>query len=325
MSSGRRDFYEVLGVPRSASQEEIRRAYRGLARKHHPDVSKERDAEARFKEISEAHDVLSDPEKRSAYDRWGPQWREMQQAAAAGAGTGRRPRGRPAGAGGPGPEGVRVEYSDVSSEDLEDLFGDEGVGSIFGDLFRRRGQGTGGGGMRGYDQEAIIEISLPEAARGGRRRLRVDGAEVEVEIPPGVIDGQTIRVPGQGSPGLGSGPRGDLLLRVRLLPDSQFRVEGRDLHTDIEVTPAQAALGDTVEVPTLDGRARVKVPPGSSSGRRLRLRGRGLPNPAGPPGDLYATVRIVVPKTLGDEERELYGRLREVERKGGRRRKRAAA
>jgi curved DNA-binding protein len=179
--------------------------------------------------------------------------------------------------------------------------------------------------MRGYDQEAIIEISLPEAARGGRRRLPVDGAEVEVEIPPGVIDGQTIRVPGQSSPGLGSGPPGDLLLRVRLLPDSQFRVEGRDLHTDVEVTPAQAALGDTVEVPTLDGRARVKVPPGSASGRRLRLRGRGLRNPAGPPGDLYATVRIVVPKTLSDEEHELYERLREVERKGGRRRKRAAA
>ena len=311
MSSGERDYYDVLGVSRDASQEEIRRAYRSLARRHHPDVNTEPGAEARFKEITAAHDVLSDPEKRSAYDRYGPRWREMQAAAAAGSGRG--PRGGSSGPGS-GPEGVRVEYGDVSPEDLEDLFGGDGFDGIFGDLFGRRGRGGGGGvRIRGSDLEAVIELTLEEAARGGRRRLRMDGGELEVEFPAGVTDGQAIRLAGQGSPGLGGGPPGDLLLRVRLLPHPRFRVEGRDLSVDLPVTPAQAALGATVEVPTLDGRARVKVPPGSPGGRKLRLRGRGLPNPLGPAGDLYAIVRIVVPTTLSAEEREIYERLRELE------------
>jgi curved DNA-binding protein len=315
MSSGTRDYYDVLGVARDASQEDIRRAYRSLARKHHPDVSKEPGAEARFKDITEAHDVLSDPEKRSAYDRFGPRWREMQAAAAAGAG--RRPRGGSAGGGpgGPGPDGVRVEYSEVSPEDLEDLFGGDGFDSIFGGAFGRRGRGGRGVQMRGSDQEAVIELTLEEAARGGRRRLLLDGSELEVDFPAGVADGQAIRLAGKGSPGLGGGPPGDLLLRVRLLPHPRFRVDGRDLSVDLPVSPAQAAIGATVEVPTLDGRARIKVPPGSSSGRKLRLRGRGLPNPSGPPGDLYAIVKIVVPKKLSPEERELYERLLEVEGK----------
>ncbi|MDX6646205.1 MAG: curved DNA-binding protein [Miltoncostaeaceae bacterium] len=318
MSSGTRDYYDVLGVPRDASQEDIRRAYRSLARKNHPDVNKEPGAEARFKDITEARDVLSDPEKRSAYDRFGPRWREMQQAAAAGGG--RRPGGRPsgAGAGGPGPDGGRVQYEEVSPEDLEGLFGGDGFDGIFGDLFGRRGRG-GGVRMGGSDQEAVIELTLEEAARGGRRRLRLGDSELEVDIPAGVADGQAIRLAGRGSPGIGGGPPGDLLLRVRLLPHSRFRIEGRDLYVDLPVSPAQAALGATVEVPTLEGRARVKVPAGSSSGRKLRLRGRGLPNPSGPPGDLYAILKIVLPKKLGPEEHELYERLLELEGKKPRR------
>jgi len=306
MSTRARDPYEVLGVSRDASQEDVRRAYRRLARKHHPDVSREEGAEARFKDISEAYDVLGDPEKRAAYDRFGPQWREARQAEAAGrAGS----RGRPGG------DGVRVEYGDgVPFEDVEEMFGDGDFGDLFGGLFRRRGQG-GGVAMGGADHQAVLELSLEEAARGGRRRIDLgNGRSLEVEIPRGVTDGQRIRLAGQGGPGIGGGPPGDLYLEMRLRPHPRFRVEGRDLHVQVPVTPAEAALGATVEVPILDGVARTKVPAGSSSGRRLRLRGKGLPNPSGPPGDLYAEVRIVVPRTLSDEEREAYERLRQATR-----------
>jgi curved DNA-binding protein len=177
--------------------------------------------------------------------------------------------------------------------------------------------------MGGADHEAVLELSLEEAARGGRRRITIDGRSLEVDIPAGVTDGQRIRLAGQGGEGAGGGPAGDLYLRVRLRPDRRFRVEGRDLHVELPVSPADAALGASVEVETLDGTARVKVPPGSSSGRRLRLRGKGLPNPSGTPGDLYATVRIVVPKELTDEEREAYERLRSAT--GTRRRRSRAA
>jgi curved DNA-binding protein len=311
MSTRNQDPYGVLGVSRDASQEDIRRAYRRLARKHHPDVNKEPGAEDRFKEISEAYDLLGDPEKRAAWDRFGPQWREARQAGATGGGGARRA----------GTRDERVRYSEVPYEDLEEMFGEGGIGDLFGDLFRRGGgRGGRGGPMRGPDREGVLQITLEEAARGGRRRMDLgDGRTVEVEIPPGVTDGQRIRVPGQGVPGAGGGPPGDLFLEVRLLPHPRFRVEGRDLHVEVPVTPAEAALGATVEVPTLDGVARTKVPAGSSSGRRLRLRGKGLANPSGPPGDLYATVRIVVPRQLSAEERDLYEQLRRVSRSRPRR------
>ena len=315
MSTRNRDPYDVLGVPRDASQEDIRRAYRRLARTHHPDVSKEPDAESRFKEISEAHDTLGDAEKRAAYDRYGPDWRAAREAAAAGrARSGRRPAGAGRTGGAAGEE--------IPFEDVEDLFGQGGFGDVFGDLFRG-GRPGAGFSMGGADHEAVLELSLEEAARGGRRRITIDGRSMEVDIPAGVTDGQRIRLAGQGGEGVGGGPAGDLYLRVRLRPDRRFRVDGRDLHVELPVSPADAALGASVEVQTLDGTARVKVPPGSSSGRRLRLRGKGLPNPSGTPGDLYATVRIVVPKELTDEEREAYERLRSATGTG-RRRSRAA-
>jgi curved DNA-binding protein len=314
MSSRTRDPYEVLGVSRDATQEEIRRAYRRLARENHPDVNKDPGAEQRFKDISEAYDALGDPEKRAAYDRYGPMWREARQAGAGGGGGRRRRRSSP----GPVPEGARVEYGDAG--DVEDLFGDGGLGDIFGDLFRR--SGGRGAVMRGADVEALLELGLEDAARGGRRRLTLDGRSVEVDIPAGVTDGHRIRLAGQGQSGPGGGSPGDLYLVVRLRPDPRFRVDGRDLHVEVPVSPADAALGATVEVPTLDGVARTKVPPGSSSGRRLRLRGKGLPNPDGPPGDLYATVKIVVPRRLSDEERKAYERLRKA---GAKRPRREAA
>jgi curved DNA-binding protein len=285
MAVGFRDYYETLGVPRDASQDEIRAAYRRLARQNHPDVNKSPEAEDRFKEVSEAYEVLRDPEKRAEYDRFG---------------TNRRPGQDVSGASG---------FEDVRMD-----FGESGFSDFFEGLFgTRRGRRGGGGGfegfsMRGTDHEAVLEISLQEAARGGRRRISLpDGRDLEVEIPPGVRDGQLIRLGGEGGEGMGGGPPGDLLMRVRVRPDRRFRVDGADVTTDLPVTPWEAALGARVEVATLDGTARVTVPPGSPSGRKLRLRGQGLGG-----GDLYAVIQIHVPKRLTSEERELFEELAEV-------------
>jgi curved DNA-binding protein len=282
MAVGYQDYYEALGVPRDASEEDIRRAYRKLARENHPDVNKDPAAEDRFKEVSEAYEVLRDPDKRERYDRLGSNWRNGQDVSGA---AGFDPRDFGGGFG----DGVRVEYG--GGEDFSDLF--EG---LFGG--GRRGR-RGGGGFDGFsmDQEAVLELTLPEAARGGPRRLSLgDGREFEVQIPPGVRDGQVIRLPGEG-----------LRLRVRLRGDKRFRLKGDDVETDVPVAPWEAALGATVSVRTLDGSARLKIPAGSSSGRRLRLRGAGLGG-----GDLYAVVKIVVPKKLTKKERDLFQKLAET-------------
>jgi curved DNA-binding protein len=304
---GSRDFYEALGVPRGASDEEVRRAYRRLARQYHPDVNKEPGAEERFKEISEAYEVLRDPEKREQYDRFGANWRAAQEAARQGRGPG------PAGGGFEG-SGGRGGFEDVRVE-----FGEGGIDDLFEGLFGRGGRGGRAGGfdgfaMRGVDQEAELELTLEEAARGGPRRISLaDGRTLEVNIPRGVRDGQRIRLAGEGEPGAGGGPTGDLFLRVRIRPHPRFRLEGRDLYVDLPVTPWEAALGASLAVPTLDGTARLKVPPGSSSGRRLRLRGQGFPTGAGDAaGDLYAVVKIMVPKKLTKKERELFEQLAEA-------------
>ena len=268
MAVGHPDYYETLGVPRDASTEDIRKAYRKLAREYHPDVNKSPGAEDRFKEVSEAYEVLRDDEKRAQYDRPSP----------------------PPGDFGNGGGSRTVDFDD---------FGD-----IFGDFF---GRGAGRGfSRRGGDQEAPLELSLEEAARGGQKKITLgDGRDSDVNIPPGVSHGQRIRLAGEGAPGMGGGPRGDLLLRVQVRPHPRFRVDGRDLYTDLPVTPSEAALGATVPVRTLDGGSiSLKVPPGSSSGRKLRLRGQGMPG-----GDLYATVMIHVPKKLSKDERKAYERL----------------
>jgi curved DNA-binding protein len=307
MAVGYQDYYDLLGVPRDASQEDIRAAYRKLARRYHPDVNKEEGAEERFKEISEAHDVLRDPEKRERYDRFGANWRAGQDVSGASGFEGFR---RGGGAGGGGFQDVQVDFGGESgfSDFFEGLFGGRGRSRAGG------WDGFGGGGFstRGSDVEAELELSLEEAARGGRRRLSLGDRNFEVDIPPGVTDGQRIRLAGEGDAGMGGGPTGDLFLRVRLRPHPRFRLEGRDLYVDVPVAPWEATLGGSVPVPTLDGTARVKVPPGTSSGRRLRLRGQGFPNPRGDAGDLYAVVQIHVPKQLTDEERELWERLASV-------------
>ena len=296
MAVGYRDYYEVLGVPRDASQEDIRAAHRRLARQYHPDVNTEPGAEDRFKEISEAYEVLRDPEKRERYDRFGANWRAGQDVSGSSGFEG-------FGGGGGGFEDVRVDFGGAG--DFSDFF--EGM---FGGRGRRSGRGGFGAGFstRGADQEAVLELSLEEAARGGRRRISLGGGrDFEVEIPPGVRDGQRIRLAGEGGGGIGGGPSGDLFLRVRVRPDKRFRIEGNDVYTDVPVAPWEAALGAKVEVPTPTGSVQVTVPHGSSCGRRLRLRGEGLGG-----GDLYAVVQIRVPKTLSGQERELFERLAEV-------------
>jgi curved DNA-binding protein len=292
-----RDYYEVLGVPRDADTEDIRRAYRKLARENHPDINKDPEAEDRFKEISEAYEVLRDEERRRQYDRVGRHRRNGQDMSGAD-GFG--------GAPGNGFRDVNVEFGDSNFSDFfESMFGARR--SPFGDAAFEDFAARGG------DHEAVLELSLEEAAAGGRRKISLgDRRDYEVEVPPGVRDGQRIRLAGQGGAGLGRGPTGDLFLRVRLKPHPWFEVDGRDIRTTLPVTPWEAALGAEVEVPTLTGTARVKVPKGSSSGRRLRLRGQGLPGPRDEQGDLYAEIRIHVPRRLSSRERELFEQLAEV-------------
>ncbi len=283
------DYYEVLGVPRDADQDAIRRSYRKLAREYHPDLNSDSDAEERFKELGEAYEVLSDVEKRERYDRLGARWREAEREA---------------------PE-----------ESFEDFFAGQGFGDgdrvgfgedLFEALFGAR-PGRGRGPVRGQDREALLELSLEDALAGGRRRLTLDGREVSVNFPAGVRDGQLIRLAGQGGPGREGGPPGDLFLRVALKLHPRFHRRGDHiLDVELPITPSEAALGATVTVQTPTGTARVRVPAGSSSGRRLRLRGRGLPNRDGGSGDLHAIVKIVVPKELSDRERELYQQLAET-------------
>ncbi|HEY0560499.1 MAG TPA: DnaJ C-terminal domain-containing protein [Frankiaceae bacterium] len=301
-----RDYYDVLGVGRDASPDELQSAFRRLARRYHPDVNKDPDAGERFREVSEAYDVLSDPADRSKYDRFGHDYRrvspEYADAAAAGRGGPRGPSGRGgarSGTAGRGASGINIE--DILS----------GMGD-FGDLFGR-GPFGGGGPIPGADQEAVIELSVEEAYSGGTRTITLTGPGGErsftVTIPPGVTEGQRIRLAGQGGrPGPGGTP-GDLYLVVHLKPHDRYRVEGRNVFVDLPLAPWEAALGASVKLPAPGGDVTVTVPAGTSSGRSLRLAGQGLPNPRGKPGDLLASVRIMVPPRLSRRERELFEEL----------------
>ncbi|HME73585.1 MAG TPA: J domain-containing protein [Myxococcota bacterium] len=314
--SRRKNPYEVLGVARDADEDTIRKAYRKLARKHHPDVNPgDKAAEERFKAISEAYATLSNAEKRRAYDEFGDVSLESgfdaEAARRAREAFGQRFGGARAGGGG-GSGGEEFAFGD-----LDDLLGD---------LFSRRGWAGGAGGargaragragLRGPDMEAEVALDLREAARGGEHRFTItrptaDGTArtetLTVRIPSGVADGGRIRIPGKGGEGIGGAPAGDLHATIRIRPDPVFRLDGRDLHLELPITVREAVLGAKVEVPTLEGRATLQVPPGTDSGKRLRLRGKGMPNPAGgAPGDLYAVVQIRVPKGLsGDAKSKL--------------------
>jgi curved DNA-binding protein len=309
-----RDYYEVLGVSRDAGPDELQQAFRRLARANHPDVNRDPGAEERFKEINEAYQVLSDPELRKRYDRFGEDFRQVPEdweqrvGAAAGGPRGRPGRGRretwsPGGAdygGGFDGGGFGGGFGGVDIEDL------------LGGMFGGRGRGRAGP-VAGADQEAELPLTVEEAYRGGRRPVTLNGPDgprtYTVTIPPGVTDGRRIRLAGEGGRGLGAGPAGDLYLVVRLLPHPRFRVEGKDITVDLRLSPWEAALGATVPVATPGGGTKVTVPAGTSTGRRLRLRGEGMPDPTGRPGDLYAEVKIMVPPRLTDRERELFSEL----------------
>lgn len=288
-----KDYYKIMGVDRHASAEDIKRAYRRLARKYHPDVSKEKDAEARFKEVGEAYEVLRDPEKRAAYDGLG--MRKPGEEF-------RPPPNWESNYGGRAGEGVHSDF-------FETLFGGLGGRSSFR--------------SRGFDTSAQVDVTLEEAYRGAQRALQLQRLgtdeqgrpkpftqQLNVRIPAGVIDGQQIRVAAQGQAGAGGGPAGDLFLEVRLLPHRWFRAQGRDIWLDLPVTPWEAALGETVRVPTLGGRVDLKLPKGSQTDRQLRLKGRGLPG--NPPGDQLVLLKIMAPPATTAAEEALYRQMAET-------------
>lgn len=292
-----KDYYEIIGVSREATQDEIKRAYRKLARKYHPDVSKEKDAEAHFKEVGEAYEVLKDPEKRAAYDQLGKQWQAGQEF-------------HPPPDWDAGFEFSGGGYTGANAEQFSDFFSD-----LFGN------DQTGGqrqsAGMRGQDHHARILISLNDAYHGATRDITLKSPELDehgrvltrprtlkVRIPKGITSGQRIRLRGQGSTGYGQSEPGDLYLEVELEPHPLYRCSGKDIYIELPLTPWEAALGASIEVPTLDGNVEMKIPANTQAGKQLRLKGRGLPGK--PAGDQYAEIKIVTPPAQTTEQHEHY-------------------
>src|SRR6266516_1235060 len=313
-----RDYYETLGVPKTATEDEIRTAFRKLARKHHPDVAKDKKAaEEKFKEINEAYEVLSDAEKRKKYDRLGAGWNQpggFQPPPGWGAqqpGGGFQQWQQPGGDGG----GVQFEFDGTGFSDFFEAFFGGGRGrSAFGGFGGRQATAE-----RGADVEADIMVPLEEALHGSTRTVslrRAGSNKVEtyqVKIPRGVHEGQRIRLRGQGEAGARGGKSGDLFLRVRLERHPDFTVEGSDLIHEVKIDPWQAVLGTELLVPTLEGKVRLKIPPGTQGGQRFRLRERGLPGVSGKRGDLYVVVQINVPKKLTEREKEIWRELAKLQ------------
>jgi curved DNA-binding protein len=294
-----KEYYKTLGVGQTASTDEIKKAYRKLARKYHPDVSKETGASARMAEVNEAYAVLSDPEKRAAFDK-------LAQRRAAGQDF-QPPPGWDAG----------FDFSDAGSPVGDDGDFSDFFNALFGRAARARQGGAARAQMRGADQHAKISINLADAYHGATRSLALREARLDesgnvvtaervldVRIPKGVKEGQSIRLRGQGSPGFNGGPAGDLYLEVEFEPDAHYRIEGRDVTQTVPVAPWEAALGASIEVPTPSGRVQVTVPAGSNNGRKLRLKGRGIPG--NPPGDLYLELELALPSANSEKARELY-------------------
>ncbi len=303
------DYYKILGVAKTATADEIKKAYRKLARQHHPDVNpNDPDAERRFKEVNEAHEVLSDPDKRRKYDQFGADWQRYQQAGA-GAGS--------PGAG-PGPGGF--DWSQYAggggNAGFEGFGGAEGAdfSDFFGSLFGNMGGPGGGRGTRpgaGADYQAELELTLEEAYHGGPRTITVNGKNLRLTIAPGAADGQTIRLRDQGGPGRHGGPNGALLITFRLLPDPRYVRSGDDLTQEVPVPLYRALLGGEQTVDTLSGPVKIKIKPETANGTRLRLRGKGFPvyKQAGQFGDLYLRLHIELPTQLSDAEKDLLRQL----------------
>jgi len=300
-----KDYYESLGVPRTASADEIKKSFRKLAREFHPDVAKDKKkAEERFKEINEAYEVLSDPDKRKKYDELGAHWKSGAEF--------RPPPGYGGFNGGQTFRGGRA-----SGEEFH--FGGTGFSDFFEQMFgaRMRGGGFGQRGgfspedaaERGADIEGDIMVTLEEAARGSVRTVNVSHGDRreshQVKIPPGIAEGQKLRLAGRGESGSGGGESGDLYLRVRLAKHPDFDVDGHNLLYELELAPWEVALGAEISVPTLDGRVNIKIPAGTASGQKLRVRGRGL----GKDGDLFVITKIVVPHKLTEAQKKLWEQL----------------
>ncbi len=283
-----KDYYATLGVARDAGEADIKRAYRKLARKYHPDVSKEPGAEEKFKEVAEAYETLKDPEKRAAYDQLGA-YQSGQEF-------------RP-------PPGWETHFSTSGMENVFDL------GDLFEHFAGGRSRARRTGPIPGEDYELSATLSLEQAARGTDLEVALPGAlgeaprHVRVRVPPGVTDGHRLRVPGKGGPGLNGGPAGNLWLDITLAPHRLFKPSGHDLYLEVPLAPWEAVLGATIEVPTLDSRIALTVPAGSRPGQKLRVAGRGLPKPKGGAGDLYCVLSIAVPGAAGEREKELYREL----------------
>ena len=347
------DYYKTLGLSRTASQEEIQKAYRKLARQYHPDVNKSQEAEEKFKEINEAHEVLKDPEKRGKYDTLGPNWQAGQDfrpppgweniTSRAGWPDGgrttfhfRSETGRPGGPIGPNGPGT-FDFGDFSSSGFSDffeaLFGQNfDAGTMHGSQGRSPRQSrrsekkagkSGWTSARGKDHEVDMTISLEEAYRGTSKTITLQKTEegrgtgkatqttkrYDIKIPPGVTEGARIRLAGQGGAGKGLGENGDVFLRVHIARHDRFTLEDHDVLVEVPVSPWEAALGTKVEIPTLDGRIKLTLPPGTQGGQKFRSRGKGFPQKGGAPGNLYIIIRIAIPKTLTNRERALLEEL----------------
>jgi DnaJ-class molecular chaperone len=325
MATTSRDYYQILGINRSASADDIKKAFRRLARQYHPDLhtgAKKAEMEKKFKELNEAHEVLSDPDKRKKYDQYGAQWEQAEAFEKARQQAGARGFGGQESTGG---------------------FSGEGFSDIFENLFSGRGRGGGRGfSVPGDDLETDVDLTLREVLTGVTKRVslrepstcpvcqgsgeyrgrtcptcegtgvKTESKTIEVKIPAGVQDGTRVRVAGKGQPGMNGGKRGDLYLHVTIPPDPIFRRQGSDVHVSLPVYPWEAALGAEVMAPTLTEPVKVKVPPGSRSESKLRLKGKGLPSAAGGHGDMFLTLQIVMPASVTDEEQSLYERLAKV-------------
>src|SRR5215217_1969916 len=329
MATTARDYYQVLGIPRTASADDIKKSYRRLARQFHPDLhsgGKKAEMEKKFKELNEAHEVLSDPDKRKKYDQYGAEWEQAEAYEKARQQAGARGFGGEFSGGGTGGSFSGDNYSDV----FENLFGGRG-----------RGGSTRGFAVQGEDLETEAALPIREVMTGVTKRLNLrepvtcptcqgsrqvkgrpcpsclgsgsvlESKTIEVRIPAGVQDGTRVRVAGKGQAGMNGGKRGDLYLHVTILPDPIFRQQGSDLHVTLPVWPWEAALGADVMAPTLGEPVRVKIPPGSKADGKLRLKGKGLPTAAGGHADLFLHLQIVMPPTLSEEELKLYQQMKQ--------------